>query len=145
MELKHELAQCIDGFREELRQLLRRAIDVQVSQALEKARIRREASERAARLREEKARAREDSLTIELRRRGKHGTEPLFQAPAAQGTKRRGKRGSSALLEENGDARIGESASAAAAPQPAPLFVHKRLRTGEIRELTRSPGDSSQP
>lgn len=140
MELKHELARCISSFREDLLQLLRQAIDDQVSAALEKARARREANERAARLREEKARRKREALTFKLKRRG---ADLFDSARPESSTRRRKKRSRSALLEDNGAAASAQADPPA--PTPAPLFVHKRLRSGEIRELRRSQNGTPQP
>ncbi|HEX9620357.1 MAG TPA: hypothetical protein VF989_09490 [Polyangiaceae bacterium] len=137
MEVKHDLARCIDAFREDLRQLLWRAIDGQVSAALEKATARRAASEQAASLREKKARRKQESLALKLRR--------LEKTQQGAGARRGRRRGRSALLEENGSAGTASRQGESQTPAPAPLFVHKRLRTGEIRELTRNQNGTPEP
>jgi hypothetical protein len=141
-ELKHELFACIDNFREDLRGLLLEAIHAQVSDALEKAKARERTLAKASNGR--RRASRDNGLTLELSVRRGRGRKPeqlsllgLQGGAATAEPRRRGRRGGVLL-----DPASSEPAKPPEPPKPAPLFVHKRLRTGEIKALTRNNNDA---
>jgi hypothetical protein len=158
-DLDRKIVACVDRFRQDLATMVVQTVgelveSVREQQALKKKAVEQrvlQRLERAAERRAKAAAARAESASTESedgvefkfkRRRGKLRAE--LASVNGGTTSRRGRRGASDLIADgasNGDEHtLADGAAAGATPEakPAPLFVHKRTRDGQIQSLSRS-------